>query len=128
IMETFPLQQTAPPAGQPQQAPQFALNQTRTLHMMIEDKKLAYSDLQHYIGDPRNNPAVMQAAAAMMQKPYAAKRAQLIDMDKANCSPEPGTPLAPGGDTIYLSVVDRDGNMVSLIQSNYENFGSGLVA
>jgi gamma-glutamyltranspeptidase/glutathione hydrolase len=128
IMETFPLQQTAPPAGQPQQPPQFGLNQTRTLHMMIEAKKLAYADLQHYIGDPKNNPAVMQAAAAMMQKPYAAKRAQLIDMDKANCAVEPGTPLAPGGDTIYLSVVDRDGNMVSLIQSNYENFGSGLVA
>jgi gamma-glutamyltranspeptidase/glutathione hydrolase len=125
IMETFPLQQTAPPAGQP---PQFGLNQTRTLHMMIEAKKLAYADLQKYIGDPRNNPAVTQAAMAMLQKPYAAKRAQSIDMDKANCAVEAGTPLAPGGDTIYLSTVDREGNMVSLIQSNYENFGSGLVA
>ena len=125
IMETFPLQQTPPAAGQP---PQFGLNQTRTLHMMIEAKKLAYADLQKYIGDPRNNPAVTQAAMAMLQKPYAAKRAQLIDMDKANCSVEAGTPLAPGGDTIYLSAVDREGNMVSLIQSNYENFGSGLVA
>jgi gamma-glutamyltranspeptidase / glutathione hydrolase len=128
IMETFPLQRIPASAGQPAQSPEFGLNQTRTLHMMIEAKKLAYADLQHYIGDPKNNPAVMQAAMAMMQKPYAAKRAQLIDMDKANCAVEAGTPLALGGDTIYLSTVDREGNMVSLIQSNYENFGSGLVA
>lgn len=128
IMETFPLQQASPAPGQPATPPQFPLNQTRTLHMMIEAKKLAYADLQKYIGEPKNNPAVMQAAIAMLQKPYAAQRAKLIDMDKANCAVEAGTPLPPGGDTIYLSTVDREGNMVSLIQSNYENFGSGLVA
>jgi gamma-glutamyltranspeptidase/glutathione hydrolase len=128
IMETFPLQQTPPAPGQPATPPQFPLNQTRTLHMMIEAKKLAYADLRKYIGEPKNNPAVMQAAMAMLQKPYAAQRAKLIDMDKANCSVEAGTPLPPAGDTIYLSAVDREGNMVSLIQSNYENFGSGLVA
>jgi gamma-glutamyltranspeptidase/glutathione hydrolase len=128
IMETFPLQPAPPPAGQPAQPNPFALNQTRTLHMMIEAKKLAYADLKKYIGEPRNNPAVTQAATAMLQKPYAAQRAKLIDMDHANCAVEAGAPLAPGGDTIYLSTVDREGNMVSLIQSNYENFGSGLVA
>jgi gamma-glutamyltranspeptidase/glutathione hydrolase len=123
IMETFPLQQQP---GQP--ATQFGLNQTRTLHMMIEAKKLAYADLQRYIGEPRNNPEVMKEAQGMMQKSYAVERAKLIDMDKANCHVAAGTPLPPGGDTIYLSVVDKDGNMVSLIQSNYENFGSGIVA
>jgi gamma-glutamyltranspeptidase / glutathione hydrolase len=128
IMETFPLQPPPPPAGQAAPANPFALSQTRTLHMMIEAKKLAYADLQKYIGEPRNNPAVMQEAMAMLQKSYAAQRAKLIDMDKANCAVEAGTPLPPGGDTIYLSTVDREGNMVSLIQSNYENFGSGLVA
>jgi gamma-glutamyltranspeptidase/glutathione hydrolase len=128
IMETFPLQQLAPVPGQAVTPPQFPLNQTKTLHMMIEAKKLAYADLQKYIGEPKNNPAVMQAAMAMLQKPYAAQRAKLIDMDKANCAVEAGTPLPPGGDTIYLTTVDREGNMVSLIQSNYENFGSGLVA
>ena len=116
IMETFPLG-----------SPDFPFNQTRTLHMMIEAKKLAYADLERYIGEPRENPAVMKAATAMLAKPYAAERAKLIDMAKANCSVAPGNPLPPAGDTIYLSVVDRDGNMVSLIQSNYENFGSGLV-
>jgi gamma-glutamyltranspeptidase / glutathione hydrolase len=128
IMETFPLQPPPPPAGQTAPANPFALNQTRTLHMMIEAKKLAYADLKKYIGEPKNNPAVMQAAMGMLQKSYAAQRAKLIDMDKANCAVEAGTPLPPGGDTIYLSTVDREGNMVSLIQSNYENFGSGLVA
>jgi len=118
IMETFPLQDPK----------QYQLNQTRTLHMMIEAKKLAYADLERYIGEPRNNPEVMKAAKAMLAKPYAAERAKLINMDKANCAVTAGDPLPAAGDTIYLSAVDRDGNMVSLIQSNYENFGSGLVA
>jgi gamma-glutamyltranspeptidase / glutathione hydrolase len=53
----------------------------------------------------------------------------LIDMAKANCDVTPGKPEFPTtGDTAYLSVVDRDGNMVSLIQSNFSGFGSGLVA
>ncbi|HEV3220433.1 MAG TPA: gamma-glutamyltransferase family protein [Candidatus Acidoferrales bacterium] len=117
LMETFPVG-----------GADFGLNQTRTLHMMIEAKKLAYADLEHYIGEPRNNPDVMKAAMGMMAKPYAVERAKLIDMNKANCAVSAGNVLPPAGDTIYLSTVDRDGNMVSLIQSNYENFGSGLVA
>jgi gamma-glutamyltranspeptidase/glutathione hydrolase len=117
IMETFPVGGT-----------DFPLNQTKTLHMMIEAKKLAYADLEHYIGEPHGNPAVTKAAMTMMSKPYAVERAKLIDMNKANCVVPPGEALPPAGDTIYLSAVDRDGNMVSLIQSNYEGFGSGLVA
>ena len=107
----------------------WALNQTNSLHMMIEAKKLAYADLRKYIGEPKGNPAVMKAATGMLSKEYAAQRAKLIDMNHAACAVEAGAPPMPsGGDTIYLSVVDRDGNMVSLIQSNYEHFGSGLVA
>jgi gamma-glutamyltranspeptidase/glutathione hydrolase len=65
----------------------------------------------------------------MLSKEYAAQRAKLIDMSKANCDVAPGEPeFSPQGDTTYLSVVDRDGNMVSLIQSNYSLFGSGVVA
>jgi gamma-glutamyltranspeptidase/glutathione hydrolase len=64
----------------------------------------------------------------MLSKQYAAERAKLIDMDRANCEVAPGTLVPDAGDTIYLSVVDREGNMVSLIESNYASFGSGLVA
>ena len=112
IMETFPLAQ-------------FGLNSTRALHVMIEAKKLAYADLQRYIGDPAFGKLPV---AGLLSKDYAATRARSIDMDRANCDAGAGTPLPVGGDTIYLSVVDRDGNMISLIQSNYLGFGSGIVA
>lgn len=104
----------------------FGLNSTRALHVQIEAKKLAYADLARYIGDPRFSKLPV---AGLLSKDYAAARAKLIDMDHANCDVAAGSPQMPdAGDTIYLSTVDRDGNMVSLIQSNYENFGSGLVA
>jgi gamma-glutamyltranspeptidase/glutathione hydrolase len=103
----------------------YGLNSTRALHVMIEAKKLAYADLARYIGDPASGALPV---AGLLSKDYAATRAALIDTDHANCSVAAGAPAMPaGGDTIYLSVVDRDGNMVSLIQSNYQNFGSGLV-
>ncbi len=107
---------------------QFGFNTARALHVMIEAKKLAYADLQRYIGDPHAGDARKLPVEGMLSKEYAKERAKLIDMDKANCAVEAGTPPAASGDTIYLSVVDREGNMVSLIQSNYEAFGSGLVA
>ncbi|MGH9613378.1 MAG: gamma-glutamyltransferase, partial [Bryobacteraceae bacterium] len=59
---------------------------------------------------------------------YAAERAKLINMDRANCDVSSGALVPDAGDTTYLSVVDREGNMVSLIESNYNEFGSGLVA
>jgi gamma-glutamyltranspeptidase / glutathione hydrolase len=124
IMERFPF--GTPPASGAAGPGQFGLNQVDALHAMIEAKKLAYADLQQYIGDPAKDPAVGKAASTMVSKTWAASRAKLIDMTTANCRVAAGT-LPPGGDTIYLSVVDRDGNMVSLIQSNYENFGSGIV-
>jgi gamma-glutamyltranspeptidase/glutathione hydrolase len=62
----------------------------------------------------------------MLDKKFAAARAKQIDMKAANCAAAAGE-LPFGGDTIYLTTVDGDGNMVSLIQSNYEDFGSGLV-
>ncbi len=103
----------------------YGLNSTRALHVQIEAKKLAYADLLRYIGDPK---ASKPPVSGMISKPYAAERAKLIDMDHANCEAGPGTPVPSGGDTIYLSVVDREGNMVSFIESNYAEFGSGLVA
>jgi gamma-glutamyltranspeptidase/glutathione hydrolase len=113
IMETFPLAKM----GQ---------NSADALHIMIEAKKLAYADLIRFVDDPRSNPVPV---AGMLSKQYAQQRAKLIDSAKANCSVSAGEPsFTPKGDTTYLTVVDRDGNMVSLIQSVYLEFGSGLVA
>ncbi|MGC8639761.1 MAG: gamma-glutamyltransferase [Isosphaeraceae bacterium] len=89
------------------------------LHLMIEAKKLAYEDRARYYAD-------MEKAAVpvreLISKSYAAKRRALIDLSKANQTPAPGEPLQ--ADTIYLTVVDKDLNCVSLIQSNFHGFGS----
>src|SRR5437867_422823 len=113
IMETFPLGQK-----------DWGFGSTNALHAMIEAKKLAYSDLLKYIGDPRKQKLPV---ATLISKEWAAQRAKRIDSNHANCDAAAGE-IPAGNDTTYLSVVDRDGNMVSMIQSNYESFGSGIVA
>ncbi len=90
------------------------------LHKKIEAMKLAYADLDHYNGDPRFAKIPLKG---MLSKEYGKQRAQQIDVSRANCEVGYGTPHS---DTTYLTVVDRDGNIVSLIQSNYESFGSGI--
>jgi gamma-glutamyltranspeptidase/glutathione hydrolase len=89
---------------------------------MIEAKKLAYADLKRYIGDPREQKLPVEK---LLSKEWAAQRAQQIG-ERANCDVNGGE-IPAGNDTTYLSVVDRDGNMVSLIQSNYSAFGSDIV-
>jgi gamma-glutamyltranspeptidase/glutathione hydrolase len=91
------------------------------LHKKIEAMKLAYADLYRYNADPRFAKVPVQG---LLSKDYARDRAKLIDPAQANCDVTAGKP--PGSDTTYLSVVDRDGNIVSLIQSNYDAFGSGI--
>ncbi len=104
----------------------YGSNSADALHLMIEAKKLAYADLYRYVADPRFAKVPVEG---MLSKTYAAQRAKGIDMAKANCSVMPGEPpLSPKGDTTYLTVVDQEGNMVSLIQSVYLPFGSGIVA
>ena len=113
IMERFPLAK-------------YGHNSADALHAMIEAKKLAYADLLRYVGDPRFSGVPVPA---MLSKRYAAMRAELMDSSRANCNVAPGKPtLATTGDTTYLTAVDSQGNMVSLIQSNYNEFGSRLVA
>jgi gamma-glutamyltranspeptidase/glutathione hydrolase len=112
LMELYPLHE-------------WGHNSAKTLHAMIEAKKLAYADILRYVADQRFSSVPV---AGILSKEYAKQRSRLIDMEKANCSVSPGQPPHPGSDTIYLSAVDREGNMVSLIQSNYFEFGSGLVA
>jgi gamma-glutamyltranspeptidase/glutathione hydrolase len=111
IMEKFPIAQ-------------FGFGSTKALHAMIEAKKLAYADMAKYIADPRGQKLPV---ATLLSKEWAAQRAKLIDAEHAACDVSAGE-LPGGSDTTYLSVVDRDGNMVSLIQSNYAGFGSGIVA
>jgi len=91
------------------------------LHKKIEAMKLAYADLGRYNADPR---FAKVPVTGLLSKDYAKDRARLIDPVHANCEVEPGTP--PHSETTYLTVVDREGNIVSLIQSNYELFGSGV--
>jgi gamma-glutamyltranspeptidase/glutathione hydrolase len=94
------------------------------LHIQMEAQKLAYADLHRYVADPRFSKVPV---AGMLSMDYARERAKPIDRGKARCEVAPGNPVAVHGDTIYLSVVDRDGNIVSLIQSLYQHFGSGVV-
>ena len=91
------------------------------LHKKIEAMKLAYADLGTYNADPRFAQVPVKG---LLAKQYAKERAQRIHPHQANCEVAPGAP--PASDTTYLSVVDREGNIVSLIQSNYAAFGSGI--
>lgn len=91
------------------------------LHTRIEAMKLAYADVKAYDGDPRFSKIPVEE---LLSKEWAAKRAALIDPEKANCTVAPGA--LGKSDTTYFTVVDRDGNIVSMIQSNYSGFGSGI--
>ena len=112
IMERFPLGE-------------FGAGSAKAWHVMIEAKKLAYADMLRYVCDPKFHQVPV---TGILSKDYARKRATLVDMAKAECNVEAGKPPPGGSDTTYLCVVDADGNMVSYIQSNYESFGSGVVA
>ena len=112
LMEGFPLAQ-------------YGHNSVRALHTMIEAKKIAYADMIRYDADPR---FAKIPVAGLISKEFAKSRVALIDSTKANCRVDAGVPPGTDNGTTYLSVVDRDGNMVSLIQSNFATvgFGSGL--
>jgi gamma-glutamyltranspeptidase / glutathione hydrolase len=102
----------------------YGHNSAEALHTLIEAKKLAYADMARYVCDPAFHNVPVEA---MLSKAYAAQRFRQIEPAHANPEVAPGTLPTHGSDTTYLSVVDRAGNMVSLIQSNFANFGSGLV-
>ena len=91
------------------------------LHTRIEAMKLAYADVKAYDGDPRFNKI---PAEQLLSKSYAAQRAGLIDPGRANCTIAPGA--LSRSDTTYFTVVDHDGNILSMIQSNYGAFGSNV--
>jgi gamma-glutamyltranspeptidase / glutathione hydrolase len=115
IMEPFPLKQ-------------WGFHSARTLHVMIEAKKLAFADLIRFVGDPRSSRIPVET---LLSREHGAVRAQQIDMKRAAAWVEPshlaGYTNSAGHDTIYLCAIDSQGNIASLIQSIYSGFGSGLV-
>ena len=115
LMEGFPLQE-------------WGFKSPRSMHAMIEAKKLAYADMIKYVGDPRFSDLPVRE---MLGKERAGARAALVDMSRAACQVEPdrlaGVTDSEGAETIYLTVVDKDGNIVSLISSVYSGWGSRIV-
>ncbi len=91
------------------------------MHLFIEAKKLAFEDRAKYYADPNFNQLPV---AQLISKKYARERSKLIKLEKASRS-FPASELEQGN-TIYLTTADKDGNMVSLIQSNYRGMGSGM--
>ncbi|MCH8067887.1 MAG: gamma-glutamyltransferase [Candidatus Marinimicrobia bacterium] len=91
------------------------------IHTFVEAKKLAFEDRAKYYADPAFNQIPVEH---LISKDYADERRKLIDPNRAALTYEPGN--LEDGDTIYLTVADKDGNMVSLIQSNYRGMGSGM--
>jgi gamma-glutamyltranspeptidase / glutathione hydrolase len=114
LMERFPLRS-------------YGFHSARALHVMIEAKKLAYADMLRRVGDPRFGEVPV---AALLNKAFASSRAGAIEPSRAASSAPPsvleGVTSRKGGDTIYLAAIDKEGNIVSLIQSIYEGFGSGI--
>jgi len=115
MMEKFPLRQ-------------YGHNSAKALHVMIEAKKLAYADLLRYVGGPKFSRIQVKA---LISKELAAGRSQQIRPDRAVCDAPPSKldafASAEWNDTIYMSAIDRDGNIVSLIQSLSSSFGTGFV-
>jgi len=99
----------------------YAVDSADWHHAAIEAMKLAFADTYEYVADPR---AMRVSPDALLDDGYLAQRANCINMQRAQAF-SAGTP--PRGGTIYLSVADTSGMMVSLIQSNYMGFGSGVV-
>ena len=92
------------------------------VHLFTEVKKLVFEDRAKYYADPEFNKIPV---TTLISKDYAQKRSDLLNLDRA-ANTYPSGKLLEEGDTIYLTTADKDGNMVSLIQSNYRGMGSGM--
>ncbi len=110
ILEGFDLSAHAPLSAQ-------------RLHLLAEAMRLAFADTRWYVADPHTNPAPLDA---LLSKDYAAQRRTLLDPQRATLDQQRGTPVA-ASNTVYLSVVDGEGNACSFINSNYMGFGTGIV-
>ena len=96
---------------------------TERLHLQIESLRLAFADARWYVSDPKFNPFPVNQ---LLSKEYAEARRKEINHQKATLDHKHGTP-GSSSDTVYLTVVDEDGNACSFINSNYMGFGTGIV-
>jgi gamma-glutamyltranspeptidase/glutathione hydrolase len=101
---------------------EYAPLSARRLHLEIEALRLAFADTRWYVSDPAFSRIPLDE---LLSKTYATERRSLIDPGHASREIQHGTPLS-ASDTVYLSVVDGEGNACSFINSNYFEFGSGL--
>lgn len=105
---------------------QWPRGSAEVIHYITEAKRLAFEDVARFYADPDFAEAPLDR---LLSEEYGRERFALIDPEKAMTAVEPGEPAVEGAsDTTYLTVADKDGMMVSLIQSNYAGMGSGLVA
>ena len=115
IMERFPMEE-------------YGHNTAKSLHVEIEAKKHAYADMLKYVGDPRFSKIPVDQ---LLSKELGAQHSQEIDQNRATCHVVPADLQAisklPVSGTTYLTTIDKDGNIVSLIQSVFQGFGSGVV-
>src|SRR5215204_53197 len=98
-------------------------NSAAYLHHLIEAKKLAYADLDRFVGDADH---LAMPAERMLTDEFIAERRSHLDPSRAQERVDPG-PLRTQSETVYLATADAEGNMVSFINSNYDYFGSGIV-
>lgn len=101
----------------------MGFNSADSIHTMVEAKKLAFEDRAKFYAD---SDFSKQPIAGLISEAYGRERAKLIG-ERAAQRVDAGNPHLYEGDTIYLTTADKDGNMVSLIQSNYRGMGSGVV-
>jgi gamma-glutamyltranspeptidase/glutathione hydrolase len=112
-------------------------NSAAYLHTLVEAKRIAFADRDAWLGDPASTPKA--AVDRILSKDYAGQRAKEIDAKhvaksykplalEGRTTPDGGEHPMAMGDTVYLTAADSDGNVISLIQSLYEAFGSGIVA
>ena len=102
---------------------QMSFASTEYIHTFVEAKKIVYEDLAKYYADTDFSSVPI---STLISKEYAKKRRNLINPNKAAKIYPPGDIALENGDTIYLTVADKSGNIVSLIQSNYGDMGSGM--
>ena len=111
---------------EPYDLKKYGFGSPEHVHLFVEAKKLAFADRAALYADP---DFFKSPVARLVSKAYAKQRGTSISLDKAARASQPATPAElDEGDTIYMTVADADGMMVSLIQSNYRGMGSGMTA